>query len=284
MDSKNSFSALKFIRFFCILLVIFLSLIGCTNSDTNKLIYTQFDLNGAESALIQFEHTSLLIDCGYDYSFFDISIELDKRNIQKLDYFILTHPHQDHSGCATKIIQHYSPAFIILPKTATFLNSFDDIKKVATKHGIQVLELGATDQLSFGPLIVNILAPHNEIYALTNNHSLVMKLNYKDTSFLLAGDAELISEFEIMNSAYNLNSDVLKVAHHGSISSTSTEFANAVSPSIAILSVPHDNPKAPNAETISILKQNGASIFRTDKHGNITVITDGLTLEVTTEK
>jgi len=123
---------------------------------------------------------------------------------------------------------------------------------------------------------IEMLAPNGSQYDDLNDHSAVIKLTFGKTSFMLDGDAETISESEMLAKGYNLKADVLKIGHHGSNSSTSSEFLKAVSPSYAIISVGKDNDYGhPTQATLTKLEQANISIFRTDENGTIIATSDG---------
>ena len=113
-----------------------------------------------------------------------------------------------------------------------------------------------------------------------NNHSLVMKLQFKNIKVLLAGDIEKEVEYRLMREGYSLRADILKIPHHGSASSSTPLFLERVKPTYAILSVGERNiGRLPHPEVLKRYERLGSKIFRTDRHGAITVITDGETIE-----
>ena len=101
-----------------------------------------------------------------------------------------------------------------------------------------------------------MLSPNRTTYKDTNNYSCAIKISYKNSTYLFTGDIQKLSEDEILDSGYDLNAEVLKVAHHGSNSSTSQEFLNRVSPKIAVISCGTYNSYGhPNRETLDKLKK-----------------------------
>lgn len=129
------------------------------------------------------------------------------------------------------------------------------------------------------------VAPVNDSYANLNDYSAVLKLSYGETSFLFTGDAERVSERDMIDSGVDLKADVLKVAHHGSSTSTSAELLVAVAPFIAVIFVGKGNDYGhPSTSVIDRLVQFGIKIYRTGKCGSITMASDGSSIEVTTEK
>ena len=117
-----------------------------------------------------------------------------------------------------------------------------------------------------------------------NNNSLVVRMIYKDVSFLFTGDAESFEESEIIKTNKIIKSDVLKVAHHGSKTSSSVKFLKKVSPKYAVISVDSEQITAARQVVLDRLKAVGAEIYRTDLHGNILFLTDGHQINVKTEK
>jgi len=118
---------------------------------------------------------------------------------------------------------------------------------------------------------------------LMNNSSLTLKLRFKNINLLLAGDIEREAEYQMMRKGHPLKADLLKIPHHGSASSSSPAFLEKVRPAYAILSVGERNiGHLPNPEVMKRYQLIGANVFRTDRHGAITVITDGETIEIKT--
>jgi len=116
-----------------------------------------------------------------------------------------------------------------------------------------------------------------------NNHSLVIKLRFKNIDVLLAADIEKEGEYRILSKGYSLRADILKIPHHGSASSSTPLFLQKVKPSYVILSVGERNiGRLPHPEVLKRYEQLGSRIFRTDKHGAITIITDGERIEIKT--
>lgn len=124
-------------------------------------------------------------------------------------------------------------------------------------------------------ITAQFLAPINDSYTDANNYSAVLKVTYGSTSFLLTGDAETQSENEMMAAGANLQSTVLKVGHHGSNTSTSDGFLNAVKPKYAVISVGDNSYGHPTEGTLTKLSQHGISVYRTDNSGTIVAESDG---------
>ena len=123
---------------------------------------------------------------------------------------------------------------------------------------------------------VEMIAPNSSDYENVNNYSAVIKVTYKDTSFLFTGDAEKLSEKEILQKKYDIKADVLKLGHHGSSTSSSKEFLDKVNPKIAVASLGKNNDYGhPHKEIIKAMKDRKISFYRTDELGTIVLKSDG---------
>lgn len=265
--------------FLCSLL---LTLTSCTieTPAENELVYTFFDLDGAEAAVLQCGEMSALIDCGVSASFFELSAELDRRGIRSLDYFILTHPHKDHIGCADEVLRHYKPQTVIYPPLPKGRSDFSHIQNLAAALGSKNKIVRGGDSIRFGCASIDVFAPNSLTAPEVNNLSLVLKVTYESRSLLLCGDAEAQSEYEMLNLGLPLSADVLKIAHHGSKTSSTEAFLEAVNATYAILSVENDV----SVLTEYRLQKSNTSLYRTDRQGTITVKTDGTNLTISSEK
>ncbi|WP_408956170.1 helix-hairpin-helix domain-containing protein [Natroniella sp. ANB-PHB2] len=130
-------------------------------------------------------------------------------------------------------------------------------------------------------VIFEILSPTEQTIKDLNNASIVGRLGYQDVSLMLTGDAEKDAESEMINNHNNLASTVLKVGHHGSNTSTTNDFLKEVNPEVAIIQVGADNRYGhPSQVVLNRLEQNGVDIYRTDQHGDILMITDGVNYSI----
>lgn len=277
---------LKF-RFFSLLSIILLGIfaLSCTSTSIsntdNYFIAHYINVDQGDSILIQVNNKNLLIDAGPKSSKSSIINYLNKEKIEKFDYVIATHPHEDHIGNMADIIKKYPIDNFYAPKVThtskTFENMIDALKDKNMK--IKVIKEG-TNTIDLGKdTTVTVYAPINEKYDDLNNYSPIIKITYKNTSFLFTGDAEKISENEVVNKKYNLKADVLKIGHHGSSSSTSNNFLNEVNPSIAIISVGKYNDYGhPNKEIINSLKEKNIKIYRTDLDEDVVLYSNGNTI------
>lgn len=253
-----------------------------TNIQINKnTLQVHFiDVGQGDSILIQVNNKNLLIDSGPNKSEDKLKKYLKKLNISKFDYIIATHPHEDHIGNMSYIINNFDVLNFYAPKVENSTKSFEtmveslirkDLKIKVLKANIKSIDLGKN-------IVVDVFSPLSNSYEDLNNYSPIVKISYGNTSFLFTGDAEELSENEVLNAGFDLKCDVLKIGHHGSSSSTSEKFLKASNPSIAVISVGEDNTYGHPTDTVlSRLKE--TKIYRTDINGNIVITSDGLSLK-----
>ncbi|WP_278184417.1 ComEC/Rec2 family competence protein [Clostridium cellulovorans] len=238
------------------------------------------DVDQGDSILINYNGTSTLIDSGSEEYSSNVINYLKKEKIKSIDNLILTHPHEDHYGGMVPILMNFKAKNFYCPRMASNTEGFSDILYQLKKDHSSLKFLKAGDTFVINPdLKFFIVSPNRTCYDDGNNYSLVIKVVYKDTSFLLTGDATKTSEEEILAKGFNINSDVLKVGHHGSSTSTSEEFLSKVSPSLAIISVGKRNSYGhPSVSTINRLGKFKIPYLSTSKEGNIILISNGNTI------
>ncbi len=288
---KNYLQKKKYLFLFMLVILIsilianrFISLDFTKNSNNNqpKNIYVHYiDVGQGDSILVQVNNKNLLIDAGPKSDKNKLLKYLSSLNINKFDYVIATHPHEDHIGNMADVINNYNISAFYAPKvestTKTFEKMVEALKAKSLK--INVLKKG-TDTIDLGENTkVTVFSPTEDYYENLNNYSPVIKIEYGKTSFLFTGDAEKDVEKEIISTNEDISADVLKVGHHGSSTSTSMDFINKVNPSIGVISVGKDNTyNHPNDDTIKRLTQNKVKIYRTDKDGTVVIASDGSNL------
>lgn len=253
-----------------------------TNINLENNIITHFiDVGQGDCILIQVNHKNLLIDSGTSDSKEKVIKYLKNNNITKLDYVIATHPHEDHIGGMASIIKTFAVDEFYAPKVISSSEAFENMIISLNRKKLKIKVAKSNMFLDLGPDTTCImLSPNKKVYKDTNNYSCAIKVSYKNSTYLFTGDIETISEQEILSKGYDLNAQVLKVAHHGSNSSTSKEFLDAVSPKFAIISSGASNSYGhPNKETIDKLKNINCIIYRTDLEKNIVLISDGTNID-----
>ncbi|WP_434293542.1 ComEC/Rec2 family competence protein [Clostridium botulinum] len=247
------------------------------SNKSNELKVHYIDVGQGDSILVQTKDKNILIDAGTRKSSDSLISYLKKQHIKKLDYVIATHPHEDHIGGMPKVIEEFEISNFYAPKKTANTKIFKDmilqLKKKNLK--INVAKKGISLDLSNNSSL-DFLAPVKDNYENTNDSSAVVKLTHGNTKFLFTGDAEKTSEKDILNSNEDLSSNVLKVGHHGSHSSSSKEFLDKINPKIAIISCGKNNDYGhPHKETMKELNKRNIEVYRTDIDGNIVLTSDG---------
>lgn len=247
------------------------------NAETADLKIHFLDVGQADCILIQEPSgKTMLIDAGNNEDATMVTDYIRNLGITKIDVLIGTHPHEDHIGGMDAVIDAFDIGTIILPNVTTTTLTFQDVLSAIEAKGYAITRpvSGATKTL--GSVSYQILAPNGTSYSDLNNYSVCLRMVYGDTSFLFMGDADTLVENEILNKGYNVSSTVLKVAHHGSDTSTSVNFLNAVAPKYGVISVGAGNTYGhPAAITLSNLLAKGVTIFRTDQLGTIIATSNG---------
>jgi len=237
----------------------------------------------ADSILVQSGEHFMLIDAGNNNDAGFVVNYLKKLGVNKLDYVVGTHPHEDHIGGLDAIIDTFDVGKVLMPKVTTTTKTFEDVLKAIKKKGLKITAPVPGSTWEIGSAKVEVLAPNSKSYDSLNNYSIVLKVTYGENVFLFTGDAEAVSEGEMLEKNYELAADVLKVGHHGSSTSTTDAFLKKVSPDYAVISVGKDNKYGhPHQETLAKLVKKDVKVYRTDEQGTIVFSSDGQLLSVET--
>ncbi|KAJ51771.1 competence protein ComEC [Clostridium tetanomorphum] len=249
-----------------------------TNNDKsgNNLKVHYINVGQGDSILLQYNNKNMLIDAGQNAASNTVVNYLKKAGIKKIDYLVATHPHEDHIGGIDKVIDNFNIGTMYMPKKTANTKTFRDVVQAMKKKGIKAKAPIAGEKFTLGDVKCTILAPNSDKYDNVNNYSIVIKATYGENSFLFTGDAESLSEKEIMNKNFDIQADVLKLGHHGSRTSSSTAFLNKVNPKYAVACLEKGNDYGhPHKETVNKLKDKGIKLYRTDENGDIVVTSDG---------
>ncbi len=234
------------------------------------------DVGQADSTLIINNNQTMLIDAGNNEDGNLIVKFIKSLGIEKIDYLVGTHAHEDHIGGMDDIINNFNIGTVYLPYTTektTTTKTFEDVldSLIAKKLSITTANIG--DRFTLGNTNCEIMYVDNSEPEDTNDQSICIRLEFKNESFLFMGDAS----GKVEKARNWPQTNVLKVAHHGSKTSTSKEFLKQVKPQIAIISVGKDNSyKHPSEQVLERLKSIKAKIYRTDELGTILLISDGV--------
>ena len=245
------------------------------------LLIDYIDVGQADSILIRNQDKVMLIDAGTNEAGETVVNYLENLGITKIDYLIGTHPHEDHIGGLDDVINKFDIGQIYMPKIETTTKTFEDVLEAIENKNLTVTAPNKGDEIVLGQATGEFMTEPILDKDNLNVSSLVFRLEFGNNSFLFMGDAEEENEKTISWP----RTDVLKVGHHGSSTSSSEEFLKQVQPQYAIIMVGEDNSYGlPTQETIDKLNTIGSTIYRTDENGTIQLTSDGNTIEIKTSK
>ena len=286
MNKKKVISQiLVFLIFFIIIIIAILIQNNNIHTETNSFEYANLNINQEElnifyldvgqgdSTFITINGCNMLIDSGNDQDGYYIVQFLKAQDIDKIDYFILTHCDEDHIGGAYKILDEIQIGTLYMPNKENDTQTYERLLNAIERNNVNVdknLKASKETQYAIGNAnwkVLSVDAKNN-----LNDSSIVIELDYENTKYLFMGDATTrVEEMVEWNEV-----DVLKVAHHGSNSSTSQLFLEKIKPKYAIISVGRDNShNLPDIDIIERLKNNNIKIYRTDENNTIWLTSDG---------
>lgn len=274
-----------------------------------QLTISMLDIGQGDAVLIQTGAKNILIDTGDDKYYEDgkkgkentqLLTELQKLKIDHIDTLVMTHAHADHIGKADKVIAQYGVKELVyngIPSTSKY---FINALKAAKANGTQQVKVKAGDVLDFGNGVsFEIVSPSQSLIdedtatikakkkVDVNNESVVGRLTFGNFAMLFTGDAEGPVEKDMAASyGKKLKCQVLKAGHHGSKTSSTAEFLKLVQPESVVMSLGVNNQYGhPHEALLNRLQKQGVkNIYRTDVNGTITIVSDGSSYSITTEK
>lgn len=244
------------------------------------------DVGQADAILILDGDKTMMIDTGdwpngEDKAYMLSYIE--SLGITVIDYLVLTHPDADHIGGAPEVINTFDVKNCIMPNATKTSAVFERTIKALEDNEVNVILPVPGDDYTLKNASFRILAPINEKYKDSNDYSVVLRMQYGEKSILFTGDAETLSESEMLEkyTAADLKADVLKVGHHGSSTSSTQTFLDLVDPDYAVISCGVGNSYGhPHSAVIDRLNARELALFRTDTQGTIVLKTDGKELSL----
>lgn len=249
-----------------------------TENTASQLTVHYIDVGQADSILLECDGEFMLIDGGNVGDGSLVVSYLWDQGVEELDYLICTHAHEDHVGGLSAVLENFPVGILYCPVRSYASQWFSDFTKYARAQDLPITVPEPGDRFSLGAARVTVLGPVKN-YADPNNTSIVCRVVLGETSFLFTGDMEKTAETDLLESGAFLRSDVLKVGHHGSDTSTGYYFLREVDPMYAVISVGRGNDYGhPHEDPMSRLRHAGLTIFRTDLLGTVIAQSDGETV------
>ena len=259
---------------------------GPVNPDSSFSIY-YLDVGQGDCTIVKSNESVMMIDTSTQNHTLDIQEALKSLSIDKIDYLVITHQHDDHMGSAKDIIDKYQVENIIMPKLSEInmvtTTSYENLLKSIVNNNVNAISSTVGESFWLGDASVQIFSPSKQDEDL-NNMSIVLKVVYGETKFIFQGDAEKAVEKQLLNSDFDLFADIIKLGHHGSNTSSTDKYLKAVNPKYAIISCGADNSYGhPHDEVIERLRKNNISFYITAQTGDITVTSDGKNIDIQTQ-
>jgi len=249
-------------------------------TDGSLLSVHYLDVGQGDSEFIELPNgENILIDAGEAEYGDTVSKYISSLGYSEINYLIGTHPHADHIGGLSTVINNFKIDSIYMPKAVTTTTIYENLLDTIANKGLSInTGKSGVSLIDTADLSVNMIAPNSSVYDDLNQYSIVLMIRYKNNKFLFMGDAGTVSEGEITS---DVSANVIKVGHHGSSTASSASFVKKVSPEYAIIEVGANNTyNLPKETIIKRWESVGAKVLRTDESGNITIISDGNNIEV----
>lgn len=246
------------------------------------------DVGQGDALLTRLDDATMLVDAGPDARIAGAAIvpQLRRLGVERLDYLVLTHADGDHIGGAPTVMREFDVATVVHADDDPSHPVMREVMDLARDGGVEVRRVRRGDAMAWHPRVeLSVLNPPEPGPDDDNDRSVVLHLAYRASAMLLTGDIEASAEGELAASGVLQPVDVLKVPHHGSNSSSTPEFLDAVEPQIAVVSAGRYNAfDHPRDGALRRLRARGAEVFRTDLAGNVMLRTDGRVIQVFLER
>ncbi|MEI7809943.1 MAG: ComEC/Rec2 family competence protein [bacterium] len=280
MQSSGKKYHLLIIAILLLVVVVYLFYLDWQNSH-RQFTFSMLDVGQGDGLFIESPTgTQVLVDGGPPKKILNELSKVMPPFDKSIDAIFITNPDADHIGGLIDVLKNYKVGMVFEPGTISSSKTYENLEtEIKNKNIPDILEKRGMKIDLGGGAVLNILFPDRDVSSwATNDGSMVARLTYGKTSIMLTGDAPMKTEQIILseNSKQDLQSEILKVGHHGSRGSSSTEFVQAVAPKYALISVGKDNKYGhPHKETLDTLSQFGVKVFRTDLFGTIILKSDG---------
>ena len=249
------------------------------NVPMDGLYVHYIDVGQGDSELVCCNGEYMLIDAGEPDASDAVLEYLDDLGIDRLDYLVCTHGHSDHCGGLDAVVESLEVETVFTSPYAGDSPSYEIFTDAVYDAGLELTVPVLGESYRLGEASFSFIGPLED-YDNLNDDSLVMRLEYGDTSFLFTGDMTSKAEKDLINDGADLRCDVLKVGHHGSSGSSCYQFLYEAQPGIGVISCEKGNSYGhPHEETLSRLNDADVTVYRTDLEGSIVIFSDGMKVE-----
>ena len=258
-----------------LLLLLFICYMLSTSlKEVEDLMVHFIDVGQGDAILLQFKKANVLIDTGIEAEYIQLYTYLSKKSVRKIDTLIVTHPDSDHMGAADYVIRDFSVKKIYMTTYKSKTKEYKEMLRAIKKYKVERINVKEGSTIPVGSLKSMVLSANTKVDK-SNDSSIVLLLQHGDNRFLFSSDAPAKVENKIKEK-YDIDVDVLKVAHHGSASSSPIAYLKEASPEYSIISVGIDNKYGhPVSSVLKRLNKYGKQTLRTDLCGTIVMASDG---------
>lgn len=227
----------------------------------------------------------VLIDGGRQGQGDEVVAFLKSKKVDDIEIMIATHPDADHIGGLDEVLKAYKVETIYAPKVSHTTEAYKNFLKAVKNEKRTVKTAKAGVKLAVKGVTAKFVGPVKD-YGKSdlNNWSAVLHVTYNKNKFLFTGDAEKASEADMVKAKQTLQADVIKVGHHGAKTSSNTDFLKVVKPKYAVISVGKNSYGHPTKDVLNRFKGVKASVYRTDKNGNVSISSTGTKITVSVQK
>ena len=261
-----------------LILGVLLSLVSCEGNgeyarpSDGEMLVAFIDVGQGDCAVIRTQDTVIVVDTGCARSDgAELLSYLRRAGVQRIDLLVISHPHEDHVGGVPALLREYDVGECLMPDLIEDSVAFRAAVSALTEEGCGATRAYAGVSYEYGGLLLEVLSPTQEFYSDINDAGAVIRVSYGEISILFTGDVSADVEKELVRlHGEALDADILKVAHHGSVSSTCEAFLSAVAPQYAAISCEAGNEYGfPDMDVLARLAAIGAEVHRTDTEGTI---------------
>ena len=253
---------------------------------TGDFTISFIDVGQADSIFIACDDETMLIDGGNVADGPAVCSFLYSQGVETLDYVVCTHAHEDHVGGLTDVLESFTVTdAVFAPSLTNDTLCYRNFTAACRAQNQTPVAPRVGSAFELGESTVTVLGPALQNNTDLNNSSIVLLIQYGDTSFLLTGDAEAEAEKAVTQLGADLSATLFKAGHHGSYTSNSYDLLQEVMPEFAVISCGTDNEYGhPHEEVLSRFGAIGITVYRTDLQGTVSAVSNGKTLSFTTVK